>query len=340
MNDQKNTILAIVLSALVLIVWQYFFGLPQIEKQKQQVQQQQQQQAQPLPAPAGQPQVQSTAPQAPGQPSTVAPGAPGQPLTRDAAIAASPRVLIETPSLKGSLALKGGRIDDLSLIRYRETVNPGSPAIVLLSPSGSPQPFYAEFGWVGAAATPVKVPGPETVWRQEGSGALGVGRPVTLVWDNGEGLEFRRTITIDENYLFSLKDEVANRASEPVTLYPYALISRHGTPSVLGYYILHEGLVGVLKDKLEEITYADIEKQKNITYDTTNAWLGITDKYWAAALLPNTDAHLKARFAAGALGSVKTYQSDYLLDARTIQPGATGSANARLFAVSASPSCW
>ena len=254
-----------------------------------------------------------------------------QPLTREGALAASPRVTIETPRVKGSIALKGGRIDDLSLTRYRETVDPRSPAIVLLSPSGSPQPFYADFGWVGSAAT-TKVPGPDTLWRQQGGGPLGVGKPVTLTWDNGEGLEFRRTIAVDESYLFSLKDEVANRAAEPVTLYPYALISRHGTPQTLGYYILHEGFVGVLKDKLEEVTYADVEKAKNISYDTTNAWLGFTDKYWAATLLPEPAAHLKANFKAGALGALKTYQTDYLLDAQTIAPGASGSATARLFA--------
>jgi YidC/Oxa1 family membrane protein insertase len=241
-------------------------------------------------------------------------------------------VAIETPSLKGSLALKGGRIDDLALSKYRETVNPKSPAIELLSPWGSPNPFYAEFGWVAAAGVIAKVPGSDTEWQREGAGALGVGQPVTLTWDNGEGLLFRRTIAVDENYLFTIKDEVDNKSSVPVTLYPYALISRHGTPQTLGYYILHEGLIGVLGDKLEEVHYSDLEKKKSISYDTTNAWLGITDKYWAATLLPDPSAHLKARFALGTIGTVKTYQADYLLDAQTIQPGATGGANARLFA--------
>src|SRR3954467_4476620 len=193
MTDQKNTILAIVLSALVLIGWQIFFGLPQVEKQKQIAQQQAQERAQ-QPAPTTtQPgtapqQPPSTAPQAPGQPTA----APGQPMTREAALAASPRVRIETPSLAGSLSLKGARIDDLSLIKYRETVDPRSPPIVLLAPSGSPAPFYSEFGWVAAAGTGVKVPGPDTLWQQQGGGTLSVGRPVTLVYDNGEGLEFRR----------------------------------------------------------------------------------------------------------------------------------------------------
>src|SRR5262245_19971291 len=143
MNDQKNTLLAIVLSALVLIGWQFYFGLPQMEKQKQaQQQQQQQSQQQPGAPPApGAPtqQAPGTAPPAPGQPSAI----PVQTGTREGALAASPRVRIDTPSVSGSIALKGARIDDLSLVKYRETVDPKSPAVVLLAPSGSPHPFYA-----------------------------------------------------------------------------------------------------------------------------------------------------------------------------------------------------
>jgi YidC/Oxa1 family membrane protein insertase len=333
MTDQKNTILAIVLSALVLIGWQIFFGLPQVEKQKQIAQQQAQERAQ-QPAPTTtQPgtapqQPPSTAPQAPGQPTV----APGQPMTREAALAASPRVRIDTPGLAGSISLKGGRIDDLALTKYRETVDPNSPPIILLAPSGSPQPFYAEFGWVAAAGT-TKAPGTETVWRQEGAGALSDDHPVTLVTDNGEGLEFRRTISVDDKYLFTIRDEVANKGSAPATLYPYALVSRHGTPHTLGYYILHEGLIGVLGEQgLKEETYAKIEEKKSESFDATNGWLGITDKYWAAALLPDNNAKLKARFSFSLLGSIKTYQTDYLLDARTIEPGATTSVNGRLFA--------
>ena len=339
MTDQKNTILAIALSALVLIGWQYFVGMPQMEKQKQEAQLRQQQtqapgtpSAVPAPGTAGapaQPQTQSTTPQAPG-----AAPAPGAQLTRQAVIAASPRIAIETPTVGGSIALKGGRIDDLTLTKYRETVDPKSPAIVLLSPSGSPHPFYAEFGWVPAAGVTVKLPGPDTVWTQQGSGTLGIKRPVTLTYDNGEGLEFRRTIAVDAKYLFTIEDSVANKGQAPVSLYPYALISRHGKPNVLGYYILHEGLVGVMGDQgLQEVGYGDIESKKTISFKVTNAWMGITDKYWAATLLPDVKANLQARFSAGDLGDTrKSYQTDYLLDQVTIAPGATGAAQARLFA--------
>jgi YidC/Oxa1 family membrane protein insertase len=323
MNDQKNTLLAIVLSAAVLLVWQYFVGLPQLEKQKQIQRDQTQQQSQVPAGPDGRPQ-----PQAPGQ---IAPTLQVQ--TREVVLAASPRIAVDTPRLKGSIALRGGRIDDLSLTQYRETVNRSSPPIVLLSPSGGPHPFYVEFGWVAGAGTPLKLPAPDTIWRHEGSGNLTVDGPVTLIWDNGEGLTFRRTIVVDDRYLFTIKDEVTNNAAAPASLFPYALISRHGTPETLGYYILHEGLIGVLGDQgLQEITYKTVEDKKSIAFDVTNGWLGITDKYWAATLLPDTTAHLRARFSSGMLGTVKTYQTDYLLDQQTIAPGATGAANARLFA--------
>src|SRR5580700_8687744 len=119
---------------------------------------------------------------------------------------------IYTLSLHDALpiSLKGGRLDDVSLAQYHETVDPTSPAIILLSPSGSPHPFYAEFGWVGAAGATVKTPGPDTVWRQQCSGSLGPGQPITLIYDNGEGLVFRRTVAIDDKYLITLRDEVTN----------------------------------------------------------------------------------------------------------------------------------
>ena len=330
MQDQKNTIIAIVLSAIVLIAWQYFFATPQANKQRQIAEQQRLEQSQQPPAaPAGGPTAQpSNIPLAPGQAGTA-----GAPLPREKVIAETARIAIDTPSVKGSIALKGARLDDLSLVKYRETVDPNSPAIVLLAPSGTAEPFYAEFGWVAGPGASFKVPNAETEWRQEGSGALQIGRPITLVWDNGEGLEFRRTISVDDKYLFTLKDSVRNTGANPVTIYPYGLISRHGTPKTLGYYILHEGFIGVMGDQgLQELSYKAVEDKKLISFNVTNAWLGITDKYWAATLLPNTDARLDAHFSAGQLGSIKTYQTDYLLDARTIQPGGTTSADARLFA--------
>jgi YidC/Oxa1 family membrane protein insertase len=339
MSQHKNTILAVVLSLLVIVGWQYFIGYPQMERQRQEAQVKQPQSQPGSTQPATQPATpapnaaQPATPEVPGMPKTGAPSAQAQAASRETLIVSSPRIAIETPRLGGSIDLKGGSIDDLTLSQYREQTDPNSPPIVLFSPSGAPDAFYAEFGWVPAAGSNAAMPGPGTVWKQQGSGALGVGRPVTLTYDNGQGLVFTRTIAVDEHYLFTVKDVVANNSAGAVTLFPYALISRHGTPQVQGYYILHEGLIGVMGDQgLQEETYKKIADKKAVTWDVTNAWLGITDKYWAATLLPDTDAKVRARFSAGEAGGLKTYQTDYLLQPQTIAPGATGSANARLFA--------
>jgi len=335
MSNNRNTILAVILSGLVLIGWQYFYNIPQMEKQRA-AQQAQSEMVKPEAKPAtGAATSQSnpapaTTPATPASnPSAAAPAV----VARDVAIAANPRVKIDTPRLTGSVSLKGARIDDLSLVKFRETVDPTSPAIDLFSPSGTATPYYAEFGWVPATGSTVKLPDQNTVWQQDGSGALTPSHPITLKYDNGEGLTFRRTIAVDDHYLFTLKDEVTNVGKAPVTLYPFALISRHGAPPVLGYYLLHEGLIGYLGDKgLQEYTYKKIDEAKAVNFKVTDGWLGITDKYWASALLPDTTAQLQARFSSNKVGSVETYQADYLEDAQTIPIGGTGSANARLFA--------
>jgi len=336
MGDHKNTIIAIVLSLLVVVGWQYFVGYPQMEKQREQalIKQQEQAQTQPgatQPAQPGATPGPSSVGTPPPVPGTAAPSVAT--ASRNAVLAASPRIAIATPTLRGSIDLKGGRIDDLALERYRETTDPNSPAIVLFSPSGAPEAFYAEFGWVAAAGTTAAMPGPDTLWKQEGSGALGIDHPVTLTYDNGAGLIFRRTIAVDDRYLFTLKDQVANKGSDPITLFSYALVSRHGTPKVQGYYILHEGLIGVIGDQgLQEETYKKIDDKKSESWDATNVWLGITDKYWAATLLPDTDAKVRARFSATESNGVNTYQTDYLSAPLTVAPGASGAADARLFA--------
>jgi YidC/Oxa1 family membrane protein insertase len=332
MLENRNTIIAIILSGLVLIAWQYFYNIPQMERQRAQQQQAElTKPAQPAPAPAASPSAQ---PQAGNAPSAAPAANANAPVAdRDEAIGASPRVKVETPSVVGSIALKGARIDDLSLVKFRETVDPHSPPIVLYSPSGTAAPYYAEFGWVGAAGTNVRLPDQSTVWQQENSGSLTPTNPVTLKYDNGEGLIFRRTISIDDRYLFTIKDEVSNVGNAAVTLYPYALISRHGTPQVSGYYILHEGLIGYLGDEgLQQYTYKKIDDAKSVGWKVTNGWLGITDKYWASALLPDTNAQLQARFSSNAVGNNHNYQTDYIEDAKTVAIGGSASVSTRLFA--------
>src|SRR6266404_1885531 len=334
MNDNRNTILAVILSGLVLIGWQYFFNIPQMEKQRA-AQQAQSEMVKPAPqATPGTTTPQTGAAPAPSAnaPATNQP-ASAAPVSRDTAIASTPRVKIDTPRVSGSISLKGARIDDLSLVQFRETVDPSSPPIVLYSPSGTAEPYYAEFGWVPAAGSTIKLPDRDTIWQQEGTGSLTPSSPVVLKYDNGDGLTFRRTISIDDRYLFTIKDDVTNIGNAPVTLYPFALISRHGTPQVSGYYILHEGLIGYLGDQgLQEYGYKKIDDAKAVSFKVTNGWLGITDKYWASALLPDTNAQLQARFSSNLVGAIRTYQTDYLEDPQTIAIGGTASANARLFA--------
>jgi YidC/Oxa1 family membrane protein insertase len=336
MTDNRNTIIAVILSGLVLIAWQYFYNMPQMERQRAETQKQAELQK---PAPQSTPATTPTTPQngsvaAPSAntPAATQPAA-GPVLSREAALAANPRVKIDTPRLSGSISLKGARIDDLALTQYRETVDPVSPPIVLFSPSQSASPYYAEFGWVPAAGATVRMPDQNTVWQQEGSGALTPTNPVTLKYDNGEGLTFRRTIAVDDRYLFTVKDDVTNAGTAPVTLYPFALISRHGTPHVSGYYILHEGLIGYMGEHgLQEYAYKKIDDAKTVSFDATNAWLGITDKYWAAALLPDTNAKVQARYSSNLVGSTRNYQTDYLQEPQTVPAGGTASTGTRLFA--------
>jgi YidC/Oxa1 family membrane protein insertase len=331
MNDQKNTLLFIMLSAVILIGWQLWFGMPQ---QK--------------PAPSQNPPV-TTAPGTPtpgapgsgapgsGAPGSVAPPAPSapvepaKPLTREEALAQSPRVPIQTPRLSGSIALKGGRIDDLSLTQYRETVDPKSPPIVLLAPPGSPHPLYAQWGWLPPAGSTIKRPDETTVWTQQGSGPLTIDQPLQLVFDNGEGLEFRRTISVDDKYMFTIRDEVANKGSAAVALYPFGSITRHGTPKLEGYLVSHEGFVGVLADRVQEEKYSEVEK-KIFDFQNTQGWLGFTDKYWAATLIPDPAAKISARFRYSPAGALKTYHAEFNLESVTIPPGGTAGATTRLFA--------
>jgi len=254
-------------------------------------------------------------------------------MTRAAAIAASPRVTLDSRDLFGSIDLKGARIDDVSLKAYRETPDPHSPNIVLLSPSGSPAPYYAELGFVSKPGQSLALPTPETVWSADRD-KLTSQTPVTLTYDNGQGLVFHRRIAVDDHYMFTITDSVENKSGSPVTLYPYALVSRHGKPKTSGYSILHEGMVGVIGDSgVQEPTYDSIEKEPRATksLDGTGGWLGFTDKYWAAVVIPEQHVPFEGTFSAR--GTVhKIYQADFLAEPMTVAPGATAETTARVFA--------
>ncbi len=182
------------------------------------------------------------APSLPAEESLVptAPGVsgPGPGARRDERIEAGARVPIRSRRLKGSISLAGGRMDDLRLVDYRETLAPDSPEIVLLNPFGTPDAYFIQFGWTPAGGADTAVPAPDTVWTARGE-ALTPGTPLTLSWDNGQGLRFSRTIELDGDYMFTITQRVENDGAQPVTLYPYAFIRRHGTPEITGFYILH-----------------------------------------------------------------------------------------------------
>ncbi len=331
-DNQRNLLLAIVLSVGVLLAWQFLYAGPKLKEEQERKQRIQQEAVQKGQAPAATPGVATPAGKAGAVPgaSTVA-----QALTREEALKASPRVAVDTPSLKGSIALKGGRIDDLVLAKYHDTVEAKSPNVVLFSPSTAPQPYYAEYGWVAAQGSAIPLPGSDTTWTQQGSGTLTPASPVVLTWDNGKGLVFKRTIAVDADYLFTVTDEVDNKSGSEVTLYPYALISRHGMPHVQGYYILHEGLIGIMGDAgLKEITYADVLKDggSKSFKDKGGGWIGMTDKYWAAALIPDQQTPFEASLSGSKRNGREFFQTDYTLPALTVASGATGATTMNLFA--------
>jgi len=322
-GDNKNFLLAIVMSAMIIFSWQYFYAGPKQEALKQQMVAQQAQQS-------------ATTPAAPAGTTAGAPAAVNENviLPRDQALALSPRVAIETPSLAGSINLQGGRLDDLQLKNYRETVSPTSPMINLLSPSATELGFFAEDGYVASPGIAAKLPDGKTLWRAPAEAKLTPTSPVTLTYDNGEGLVFTKTIAVDENYLFTITRSVENKSATPVALLAYSRLKRNGTPKTENIFVLHEGLIGVTEGKLNEIKYDDLkEDAAPVEAASTGGWAGFTDKYWAAALIPANDAKVKTGFRYdGSLGR-DSYQADFIAqEATSIAPGASATNVERLFA--------
>ena len=321
-DNNRNFILAATLSVLVLILWQYFYVLPRME-QEQALQQQREQTAQTtLARPTPSDDVATPTPQASG----------ADALAPASSAGVSPRVAIDTPRLRGSIALRGGYFDDLYLKDYSETLDSDSSQIRLLAPLNSLKPYFVAFGWTprdGAVATP----NTETLWQAPDDATLTIESPLRLTWDNGEGLVFERTITIDENFIFTVTQSVTNNNDSSVELFPYGLITRHGAPEISGFFILHEGLIGIFDEEgLQEIDYDDLEDGVATKYRSNNGWLGITDKYWGTVLIPSQGGGFDARFFRENRPGVDVYQSDYLLGSVTVEPGARASIENRLFA--------
>jgi len=324
-EENRNLIMAVSLSMLVMFGWYYFIDRPRVEAEQERMRAT----AQLTPAPA--PMAVTPQPDAiPDAPALEAAGA--QMLSRAAMLASSPRIRIDNGQVHGSIALKGGRLDDLTLATYRETVSDDSAEIILLSPAGTPEPYYAEYGFVAADGAKIPLPDHQTVWSGNINQILRPESPVILQWDNGAGLKFTRTYAIDEHYLFTITERVENSGTTPVSLMPYGLVSRHYTPTIAGYFILHEGLLGVLGGALTEITYEDIRSTPVAKTQGTGGWLGITDKYWLVSLIPDQAAPFTGSFSYNPLGSRDRYQADYLRAAVTIAPGQSTEITNRLFA--------
>ena len=315
MADNKNLILAILLSFLIVFGYQLIFG--------------------PVTPPTMQTEQQGANPPAAGAPTPTAAApavgaTPVQPAqSREAAVGASPRLKVQTKRLSGSIALKGAKFDDLALNDYREQVDPKSPKIELLSPAGTRNAYFAQFGWVPSGT--VAVPGPDTVWQASGD-LLETGKPVTLTWDNGQGLKFSMTVAVDENFMFTVTQKVENTGTAAAAVHPFGLVSRHGTPQTTGYAILHEGLLGVFDGTLKEVTYSDLKDKGVDKQDTTGGWLGMSDKYWLAALAPAPTAKVATRFVHTRDGSQDKYQADLLGAQQALAPGASAEAVTYFFA--------
>jgi len=317
MNENRNIFLAIALSIGILIGYEFFFAkrpLPQAQ------------------APA------QTSASAPGAPAAAPGGIPGQPAVQTAQsradfLAAAPRVKISTPSLSGSISLQGARLDDLSLVRYHATIDPNSPDITLLSPATGDGAYYAEFGWVTDASAKAAVPGAETRWTAD-SETLSPGHPVTLIWDNGQGLRFKRTYAVDDDYLFTVSQSVENMGAQTVTLFPYGLVSRWGTPKAdANSSILHEGPIGVFDGASKETKYKSLKDDDHLLeHKTTGGWVGFTDKYWLTALIPDQKSEVQSRMSWRSVDGLDRYQTDWLGAALVIEPGKTVTSDSHLFA--------
>jgi YidC/Oxa1 family membrane protein insertase len=344
-EDTRNLFLAIALSVLVMAAWQYFYAGPLYQREHQAQMQANnaapKSEAEPGAAPGAS--VPATA-SPPGAPASASP--PGSPAanalqTVDQVLTATPRVTIDTPSIGGSIDLKGGKIDDIILKDYRETIDPKSPNIRLFSPPGAPNAYWAETGFVSAAGA--KTPDFETVWTADRK-TLTPEQPVTLTWDNGAGLTFKRLVAVDDKYMFTVTDSVVNSGGAAATVQPYGLILRHGRPNVAGYSVLHEGFVGVITGggasqvaltlPVQEVTYANIEKATGRlnTFKGDGGWLGFTDKYWGSAVIPDQTAPIEARFSASGTVQPVDYQADFLGKEQTVAPGASFEATTHVFA--------
>ncbi|PRY21138.1 protein translocase subunit yidC [Aliiruegeria haliotis] len=328
MDDQnKNLILATALSFLVILVW--FVLFPPEEPTVANA-----------PNEMSVPQSDANGNEIATVPQSAEPGDQSVTTAQPAEVADAPRISIETSRLNGSISLAGGRIDNLLLSDYRETLDPDSDNVRLLQQVGSGNSYYALFGWApGGGLETTDVPGTDTMWTVESGETLTAEAPVTLRWDSPSGLVFRREISVDENYLFTVTQSVENPTGEVRRAAPYGIIARHGLPDLTRFFILHEGVVAMADDSLTETEYKsfadfDIDPalgvQAETTEDIQNGWIGFTDKYWMTTLIPQPgQTHKQVQlYQAGA----EIYQTQTIFPTAEIAPGQTITQTTHLFA--------
>jgi YidC/Oxa1 family membrane protein insertase len=298
MNDNTNFFLAIGISIMILMGFHWLYEVP---KQKA---------------------VQARIEAASIIQKDVAVEAPVAPKERGTMIATSKRITLENKNLHGSINLKGGRFDDITFIRYREKADPQSPEIVLLSPTGSSAenpPYYAEFGWLGTDDK-TKLPTFDSEW-QSNSTALSATKAVTLTWNNGTGLTFERSISLDDDYMFTVTEKVRNASTADVTLVPFGLVSRHGLPANKVASNSHEGLTAVMDGQLKEKNYKDLNNSPLTTYTGKGGWIGIADVYWFTGIIPEQTDTLTARFLYSNVNGQNHYQADVKSEPVTLKAG-------------------
>ncbi len=334
MENNRNFFITIALSVAILTLWQVFYMNPRIEAEREAARIEAEQQQ-------TQDQTQGASSGAAGELPTAAPqGVPGTPAApagsvtagRETAGEGGERIRIETPRISGSINLTGARLDDLLLKDYRVSVDKTSPNVELLKPAQMPDGYFVELGYSGTGVG--ALPKNDTVWSVDGDPVLTPDSPVVLTYANDAGLTFRRTIAVDGDYMFTVTDEIENAGSAAAAISPYGRTMRFGTPETVGIYVLHEGLIGVTGEEgLQEIDYGDLEETREIKPGpSSDGWLGITDKYWAVALVPPTGSTFQPTYSYFNSDNRPRYQAAYLGNALNVAPGSSTTIESRFFA--------
>lgn len=325
MQNNRNYFIAIALSVLIVLAWQFFYMNPRIEQQRLAEEARLAQQAQTEAASQS-----ATAPAGGTVEGALPNGAVG--AAAEQSTAETPRVAIDTPALSGSLNLTGARLDDLRLKEYHVTVDDSSPLVTLLNPANTQDGYFAEIGYI-AGENSGSVPGPNTVWTLASGEELTPSTPVTLTYTNEVGVTFERKVSVDEHYMFKFEDTVRNEGASAATIAQYGRVTRYNKPATASVFVIHEGFLGVIgtEGSLSEYSYSDIEDANVANEKATGGWLGITDKYWATSLIPSQTLPFESRFSHFTDGTPR-FQADFRADALTVPAGQSTTVETLIFA--------